>query len=97
MVSIPRELFEHIKNVTLAADVMFCNGLPFFVTVSRDIKLITVEFLPSRTVESLCSKLSKVLKVYRRGGFAVRTCLMDMEFKPLVDDFEEAVINVTAA
>jgi hypothetical protein len=38
-----------------------------------------------------------VLKVYRRGGFAVRTCLMDMEFKPLVDDFEEAVINVTAA
>jgi hypothetical protein len=97
LVSLPRELFEHIKNVTLAADVMFCNGLPFFVTISRDIKLITVEFLPSRTVNSLCGKLRKVLKVYRRGGFAVRTCLMDMEFKPLVDDFDEAIINVTAA
>jgi hypothetical protein len=97
MISIPRDLYEHIKNVTLAADVMFCNGLPFFVTISRDIKLIMVEFLPSRTVDSLCSKLMKVLKVYRRGGFAVRTCLMDMEFKPLVDEFEEATINVTAA
>jgi hypothetical protein len=28
-VSIPRSLFEQIKNVTLAADVMFLNGLPF--------------------------------------------------------------------
>jgi hypothetical protein len=97
LVTLPRELFEHIRNVTLAADVMFCNGLPFFVIVSRDIKLITVEFLPSRTVESLCSKLKKVLTIYRRGGFAVRTCLMDMEFKPLVEDFDEALINVTAA
>jgi hypothetical protein len=59
MVNLPRELFEHIRNLTLAADVMFCHGLPFFVTVSRDIKLITVEFLPSRTIESLCSKLKK--------------------------------------
>ena len=54
-VSIPRSLFEQIKNVTLAADVMFVNGLPFFVTLSRGIKLVSAQFLPSRTVEQLCN------------------------------------------
>jgi hypothetical protein len=53
-VSIPRALYERIKNVTLTADVMFVNGLPFFVTLSRDIKLVSIEFLPSRTADQLC-------------------------------------------
>ena len=34
-VKIPREVFERIKDVTLTADVMFVNGLPFLVTSSR--------------------------------------------------------------
>jgi hypothetical protein len=96
-VSIPRSLFEQIKNVTLTADVMFVNGLPFFVTLSRGIKLVSAQFLPSRTVEQLCNALRKVITVYRRGRYAVRACLMDMEFEPLVDSMEEVVINTTAA
>lgn len=44
LLSIPPQLFERIKEVTLAADIMFLNGLPFFVTMSRGIKLITAEF-----------------------------------------------------
>ncbi len=70
-VSIPPALFERIQHVTLAADVMFLNGLPFFVTLSSDIKLITIEFLPSRTIPMLCNTLKKTLSRYRRGGFTV--------------------------
>ena len=96
-VSIPRAFYERIKNVTLAADVMFVNGLPFFVTLSRDIKLVSVEFLPSRTADQLCSSLRKVIRIYRRGGYMIRTSLMDMEFEPLVDILDEIVVNTTAA
>jgi hypothetical protein len=32
LVAIPRQLYERLKDVTIAADVMFLNGLPFFVT-----------------------------------------------------------------
>eukprot|EP00804_Cyclotella_cryptica_P009344 CCRYP_009005-RD/>CCRYP_009005-RD protein AED:0.36 eAED:0.36 QI:20/0.12/0.11/1/0/0/9/0/1019 len=71
-VDIPAALFERIRNVTLAADVMFVNGLPFFVTLSRDIKLITIEFLPSRTIPMLCATLKKTLAIYKRGGFTER-------------------------
>ena len=95
--SIPRDLYERIKNVTLTADVMFVNGLPFFVTMSRDIKMVSVEFLPSRTAEQLRSSITKVIYIYRRGGYMVRTCLMDMEFEPLVNCIDEVIVNTTAA
>eukprot|EP00804_Cyclotella_cryptica_P001980 CCRYP_007408-RA/>CCRYP_007408-RA protein AED:0.36 eAED:0.34 QI:0/0/0/1/0/0/3/0/377 len=95
-VSIPWALYERLRNVTIAADVMFVNGLPFFVTVSRGIKLVTAKFLP-RTAAQLCSALKKVIYIYRRGGFTVCTTLMDMEFEPLVNMMDEVTINTTAA
>ncbi len=38
-VEIPRDLVDMHKYVTLVADVMFINGLPFLVTSSRGISL----------------------------------------------------------
>ncbi len=46
-VEIPRDLVDMHKYVTLVADVMFVNGLPFLVTSSRGISLVTIEYLPS--------------------------------------------------
>lgn len=97
LVSIPQQLYERIQEVVLAADVMFVDGLPFFVTLSRGIKLFTIEYLPSRTVDQLISNLNKAIKLYRRGGYVVRVALMDMEFEPLVRKSEDVVINTTAA
>jgi len=44
---IPQDLVDMHKYVTLVADVMFVNGLPFLVTSSRGISLVTIEYLPS--------------------------------------------------
>ncbi len=55
-VKIPRDFKELHKYVTIVADVMFVNSLPFVVTSSRGICLVTIEFLPSRTAKQLaCS------------------------------------------
>eukprot|EP00804_Cyclotella_cryptica_P015720 CCRYP_013376-RA/>CCRYP_013376-RA protein AED:0.45 eAED:0.45 QI:0/-1/0/1/-1/0/1/0/96 len=62
---------------------MFVNGLPFFVTVSRGNKLISVVFLPSHMAKQVHTSLDTVARLYQRGGFLVKMCLMDMEFKPL--------------
>jgi hypothetical protein len=96
-VTIPQQLYEQIQDVVLAADVMFVNGLPFFVSLSRGIKLFTVEFTPSRTKEQLSNKLKKVIYVYQRAGYRVRCVLMDMEFETVCDTFEDGFINTTAA
>jgi hypothetical protein len=46
---IPKEIIDMNKAVTIAADVMFVNGLPFVVTISRKIKFTTTEYVPSRS------------------------------------------------
>lgn len=41
LIRIPQQLFDKLKDVILTADLMFLNGLSFFITQSRGIKLIT--------------------------------------------------------
>ena len=96
-VEIPRDFVDMHKYVTLVADVMFVNGLPFLVTSSRGISLVTTEYLPSRTAKRLALTLERVIKVYIRGGFIVQTMMMDMEFEKLVDLLPNVTINTTAA
>jgi hypothetical protein len=96
-VEIPRDIIDMHKYVTLVADVMFVNGLPFLVSSSRGISLVTIEYLPSRTAKRLAIALERVLKVYAKGGFAVQTMMMDMEFEKLVDFLPTVAINTTAA
>ena len=83
--------------MTLTADVMFVNSAPFLVTLSRKIRLLTVEFLPSHTAAKLTDYLVKVSKLYARGGFTVRTILMDQEFDNVKDKMPTLEVNTTAA
>jgi hypothetical protein len=70
-VKIPWDFVEMHKYVTIVADVMFANGLPFLVTSLRGISLITIEFLPSRTAKCLASSIEQVVRIYDRAGFIV--------------------------
>jgi hypothetical protein len=59
-VKIPRDFMDLHKYVTIVADVMFVNGLPFLVTSSRGICLVTFKFLPSRTANQLANSIERV-------------------------------------
>ncbi len=96
-VTIPAQLISINRYVTLAADVMFVSGLPFFVTLSRRVRYVTVQFVPRRTAAELANCLKQVITVYRRAGFICCTALMDGEFekvkKKVIDCIE---VNITA-
>lgn len=46
VVPVPRDFVQLHKFVTMTTDIMFVNGVPFLMTRSQGIQLITVEFLP---------------------------------------------------
>jgi hypothetical protein len=97
-VNIPRLLVDANQRVTLAADVMFVNLVPFLVSVSRNINLITIEHAPSpRTASSLGSLLQRIILVYARAGFTVQSILMDIEFEKVRDHVPMLDVNTTAA
>ncbi len=66
-VQIPWDFVELHKYVTLVADVMFINGLPFLVTSLQGISLVTIEYLRSRTAKRLIDTLERVIHIYRKG------------------------------
>ena len=60
---------------------MFVSGIPFLVTFSRKIKMITAKYVHSRTANKLANYLMKIVNTYLRGGFVIDLALMDMEFE----------------
>jgi hypothetical protein len=97
-VNIPRLLVDASQRVTLVADVMFVDSVPFLVSVSRNINLITIEHAPSpRTVSSLGALLQRIIPVYARAGFTVQSILMDIEFNKVHEHVPMLDVNTTAA
>ncbi len=96
-VQIPRMILEQHQVVTLTVDVMFVNGVPFLVSASRGLNLITAEYTPSRTAKLLADGIRRIIDLYSRGGFQVGTVLMDNEFEKLTNLVPIIQINTTAA
>jgi hypothetical protein len=93
---IPQIILERYQLITLAVDVMFVNRVPFLVSVSRGLNLITAECTPTCTAKTLASKIDQIAHLYARGGFTVGTVLMDNKFKKLCPLVPCLDINTTA-
>jgi hypothetical protein len=95
-VQTPRALLEQHQRVTLAVDVMFMNELPFLVSVSRGLNLVTAEYTPSCTAKQLAADITKGVDLYLCGGFHVGTVLTDNEFKKLRNLMLIFIVTTTA-
>jgi hypothetical protein len=95
---LPTSIMSCYRNVTICADIMFVNKIPIFLTISRNIRFITVEALPNRTKVNMVKALKSVITIYRRAGFNVMTALMDGEFEHMRGDIAElgVVLNEAA-
>ena len=93
----PPNLIDLHKYVTLVGDVMFVNGIPFLVTMSRRIRFITVQHVPDRKASALANVMKQVMNLYSRAGFVCQTALMDGEFEPLKAKLVGSIeVNTTA-
>jgi hypothetical protein len=91
---LPPEIMSRYRHVTLAADIMYVNGIPMLVTISRNIRFVTVEALPNRNIATLVNGIKAVVKIYKRACFNVTTTLMDGEFEPMRGDLADAGITL---
>ncbi len=94
---IPKDFIQLHKYMTLVADLMFVNGLPFLVTSLQGISLVTIKHLRSQNAKRLVHTLEQVLRIYGSAGFVVQTTMMDMEFDKLKNLLAHVALNTTAA
>ena len=58
-VEIPREILESRKELEVSTHVMFINKLPFLVSISRQLKFTTIEYLSSKNEIALVTSINK--------------------------------------
>ena len=88
-VPILAELMNANKYVTIVAYVMFVSGLPFLVSLSRQIRYVTVQFVPRWTAGDIANAVKLFISL-RCTGFICQTALMDGEFEKV----KEKLINI---
>ncbi|KAI2514270.1 Reverse transcriptase (RNA-dependent DNA polymerase) [Fragilaria crotonensis] len=74
---------------------MFVNKLPFFVTISRNIKFGTAVLISDQKHETLVQAVRDVVRnVYKKRGFTTGTMLMDGQFEGITGDLAELGITL---
>ena len=89
IVYVPPELIKMHQDVTIGFDFMFVNGMIWFITVSRNIKFCTTEYVTSRSLSTAMACLETVINLYRKCGFKIRHALGDDEFSPMKPELED--------
>ena len=59
---LPTEIIQRHGNLTIEADIMYVNGIPFVVTTSRYIHFCTAELIKKRNQRQLPQPLNKYYK-----------------------------------
>ncbi len=65
------------KKVVLAMDVMNVNGLPFMVSTSLKVDLVTAEFMPEMKIVKLKAGVEQAIRVYHNKGLHVVMSIAD--------------------
>ena len=63
--------------ITLCSDIIFVNGVRFFMTVSQDISFGTYDHTINAKTATLVQSLLQVKRLYKRRGFKIQTVMMD--------------------
>jgi hypothetical protein len=59
---------------------MYVNGIPFLLTILRNLKFGTIEAIPNRLEATFIAGLVSMVRVYKQHGFSVSLGLTDGEF-----------------
>ena len=90
MVSIPHELCDAQCNVCLYIDLMYVNGMPFFTTISKNIKYHTTMWVADHTAPTFTSLVESILKLYQWASFEVMEVCADCKFKPVLQVLQDS-------
>jgi hypothetical protein len=72
---------ENYRNITLCIDIMFVNRIPFFLSISKNIRFITAEVLDNRKLGYLVNALRRINGIYKKRGFRITNIFGDGEFE----------------
>ena len=83
--SLPPQILENYNQIHLDMDIMFVNGVAFFLAKSRDIGFIHCRPVLSKENKRVQNAIKTIINKYENRGFKVTTASGDNAFEPLTD------------
>jgi hypothetical protein len=81
IMNIPKEIMAQYRGVTLCIDIMFTNKIPFFLSISRNIRFITGTILLNQKATTIIKALKDIYGIYRKCGFRITNILGNSKFE----------------
>jgi hypothetical protein len=81
--NMPMQIMAQYRDITLCIDIMFVNRIPFFMSISRNVRFITASVIDNRKAETLLKAIKQIHGIYRKRGFRITNILGDSEFECL--------------
>ena len=102
LVQLPEYLVKLHKDIYFTVDMLFVNGIPFIIILSRKILSTAVNHLSNRKLETIFKAFKDIYRYYMKCGFHITTSHSDGEFAPLQAMLYEHIpggpsINITSA
>jgi hypothetical protein len=96
--TIPLGIMAKYRNITLSADLMKVNGIPFLMTISRQIKFGSAGKLDTLENKTIISHFRVVIGVYASRGFRATIILADNQFESMRGELADlgAIINIVS-
>ena len=97
-ISIPVEIMQQYKEVTLSVDIMKVTGIPFLMTTSRHIKFGSAGKLDNMKNSHIIKHFKAIIGTYVSRGFRVTIILADNQFESMRWDIADlgVLLSITA-
>ena len=82
-VEFPKWLIKLHDKLFITLGMMFINRMPFIISVLRNIKFSTIQKMANIKKATLLGGIGTIIAQYRKGGFHIKTLLLDQKFNAL--------------
>ena len=90
----PPEILDKHKNIVMGIDIMFINGIPFQISISRIITFGSATEMEGTNMDNVTSVLKTIVATYESLGFNVLAIAVDGGFQALKTHTEFLELNI---
>jgi hypothetical protein len=95
LLTLPDSILQYHREVTVCIDIFYVNGILFFHSISRKLKVRSVSNITSKDKNTLLRETLQVVKTYKDRGFEVVNIHADMEFQCIAQEMQPIHFDIT--
>ena len=89
VVAIPKRLLYLHKNVHLFLDIMYVNGLPFLMSISKHLYYCSAIYLKDEKADTLYKAMDGIFNKYNNAGYKIKHISADNQFQPSLEAIQD--------